>query len=243
LDQAEQMLAAWQAGRSHRLHLKGEWNRATVVQNEAFKVAYGEMMNLRKTIRNRFHGNTPILTKFDLMPRHASTLAAGETVNGQPEAGTAGTPDNQSNSSSTNQTDTNPPADGNGVNGSNGATNGSGTSPKRKTNSRSLAAYLAHWRRVYTNTGTLSEAEQAILTKARWSPQRIAGAATLVETAADTDADQQMHEQAYNVQCARVRVQEVELRRWYSDVTGPLKLAIEQLDEAEQRRYKGAFDL
>jgi hypothetical protein len=192
-------------------------------------MAYPEMKRLKQIAENRFRNNDPALTQLGLKSRRTAATAAtttSETADGRDETAVIDqdAAAMETNGSQTNSTETS-------------------TTRKYKTQSKSLGAYLARWRMLYTNISTLTEAEQGQLTKAKWTPERIDQAAALVEATAEADTAQKIHEHAYQVQCDRVRAQLANLRDWYRDLLGLLKPALDGIEDMEKARYKTLFDL
>lgn len=125
----------------------------------------------------------------------------------------------------------------------NGSENGNGANPQANHTSTSIAALLARWRLLLTNVQTLNEEQLATLASAGWSAERLAAAATLLETyvAANTTLKQKI--QAYRAESAAARNAETTLRQWYSQVTRLSRLAIKQADPDNRAQLQGLLGL
>jgi hypothetical protein len=214
----ETEVESWIANRQQMKVLFGDQKAATLAQREARKAARIELVDLAKTIRILFGGDEPVLTMLGLLPQSSETaIKKGEpTVNSQ----------NSDKATSTAAAKTvDKPA----------------KSVKRR--SESLAADIDRWRLLCANVGQLSRSRRARLAVAGWSAERVAAAAALVEALVEAHATQQVAVDLYLGHAALTGRQEKALRKWYSDASRLVKMALNRLASEQRTHFKAMLGL
>lgn len=102
------------------------------------------------------------------------------------------------------------------------------TAPVRP--SEATADVIARWRLLMTNMQTLDAGQQALLTGAGWTTDRLMATTSLVEAYAAADTAQQEAIHTYHGMVNQAKDTELALRDWYSKAARLSKVAIKTAD-------------